>query len=425
MADPISLTAGLLSLITFAFGACQSLFQAVEGFQNQPKDIFQLKSQLQSLKEVLSKLLTLSTDPNADNDTDLAGLKPPLLGCGEACKDLETLIKKCIKHSTEAKPSVRDWARLKVHGDRIKSVQTALSMYKATIGLAVGAATLRTTRVTKQALDEYNALIIRTTKDLKDHLNHVEIRLQNLPLQDITGPGAEENELQRLLKEKHRTDQCLHICQQISESINCGQSALVMKESCPPGNMHYTATTTLEDRSTADEMTFRFLSKCSMSTREAELKLERRLHFIQDKLKSFPADVVNKLDETITECCYQEGQKDALTGCLSICEDAARVSDQARTNVFEDIYAAKKAKQVVISDVGDLISAKRVRAGPNSRQYLGQISNPAVLHLDSDAVEEARGPLSISRTIAKGFNRPNNPIMLLLLVILVTIFWKM
>lgn len=80
MAGPISITTGALALGTFAYGACQSLFQAIEAFHDQSKDISHLKGDIESLKTVLNQLFSALSEPTADNDADLAGLKPHCLG---------------------------------------------------------------------------------------------------------------------------------------------------------------------------------------------------------------------------------------------------------------------------------------------------------------------------------------------------------
>lgn len=142
MSDPISLAAGLLALVTFAFGTCQSLVQEIQSFGDQPKDIQHLKGELESLSAIIKSLISVVSKPGAETDADLLSLKPPLLGCGEACKELGDLVRKCTKHFDGKKPSVRGWAMLKLRAGQIQGVQSLLSMYRATITLALANATL-------------------------------------------------------------------------------------------------------------------------------------------------------------------------------------------------------------------------------------------------------------------------------------------
>ena len=43
MADPISLSSGLLTLIVFALQSSRTLYQEIRGFQNQAKAVRELK----------------------------------------------------------------------------------------------------------------------------------------------------------------------------------------------------------------------------------------------------------------------------------------------------------------------------------------------------------------------------------------------
>lgn len=222
-------------------------------------------------------------------------------------------------------------------------------------------------------LDQYNRIIQETTSRLNEHIHQVDERLNNLPSQD-PATVKEKEELARALREKYRVKQCLEICRQISQSINRGQSAVAVDGASPACNKRFMSTETLDSNLTADETTIKFLSHLSLNTEETYAILEQRGRFVQDKLNRFPAEVIKEFDSIFQERCQKQNQKDLLIGCLSVCENASRRSDQARTNVFEDIHAAERAKQAVISNVGDLISAKIIRADVDSEQILGQIT---------------------------------------------------
>lgn len=133
MADPISLASGLLTLTAFAFQSSKSLYQSVESFQKCPRSIRDLKEELEALDGVLRSLHEIASNGNID----LTGLKLPLLRCGNACRDLETLVIKCTTHSSGSKTSVRDWAKLQYMGKDIVGFQMMLADYKSTISIAL------------------------------------------------------------------------------------------------------------------------------------------------------------------------------------------------------------------------------------------------------------------------------------------------
>ncbi|KAI9040042.1 uncharacterized protein KD926_008605 [Aspergillus affinis] len=258
---------------------------------------------------------------------------------------------------------------LKLKTDQFKDVQGTLSVYKATINLALGSANLRQRQVTKGTLDKYNAMILDTVGALNNHIGHVYDHLNNLRSQRTSSFNGQE-ELELMLKQKYRTKQCLYIYQKISESINRGRLA-VQDGAYIAGNTSY-APITVNGNFNADKITANFPDKFLLGTIKTGAELERACQLIQDKPKQFPAHRIEEVDEVIAERCRRRNEKDMFTGCLSICDNATRRSEQARINVFEDIHAAEWAEQSDISVVGDLISAKKYhskaafRAGPGA-----------------------------------------------------------
>ncbi|KAJ5982650.1 hypothetical protein N7451_012750 [Penicillium sp. IBT 35674x] len=384
-------------------------FQEIQSFENQPKDIGHLKSELNSLIAVLKPLLSVVSESSAENDPDLVSLKAPLLGCGEACKDLGGLVQKCTKHSHGKKSSVRDWAMLKLLADQIKGAQNVLSMYRTTITLALANANLRRNRVTQEVFEKYNGIILEITSQLKEHIRQVDDRLSSLPLQGATKFSGKE-ELERLLREKLRVKQCLDVCRQIAETINRGQSAVVQDVASPTFKARYTSTKSLNEILSADETTMNFLDHLSLSTKETCEKLEKRGQFVQQKLEHFPAAVLEEFEEVFAERCQRQNERTLLIGCLSVCENASQRSEQARISIFEDIHAAKRAKQAVISEVGDLLSAKGIRADEDSEQILGQVSRSPFVNFNDGGINRKpaqQSPGCSSQDLREGYQSRN------------------
>ena len=138
MADPISITSGILALAAFALQSSKSLYQAVESFQSNRRTVRELREELEALDGVLQSLHQAA----ANSDTSLTGLKLPLFRCGKACRDFEAVITKCTSHSGGSRTSFRDWAKLKYMGDDIVGFKNMLAGYKSTISIALGDANL-------------------------------------------------------------------------------------------------------------------------------------------------------------------------------------------------------------------------------------------------------------------------------------------
>jgi hypothetical protein len=138
MAEAIGVASGLLTLAGFALKSSQLLYQTISSFQTSRRAVRELKQELEALTGVLTSLQDVSTD----TDTTLDALKLPLLRCGNACKDFDTVIAKCTSHSQQDRKSFRDWAKLQYMGDDIDGFKKMLAGYKSTICIALGDANL-------------------------------------------------------------------------------------------------------------------------------------------------------------------------------------------------------------------------------------------------------------------------------------------
>lgn len=104
--------------------------------------------------------------------------------------------------------------------------------------------------------------------------------------------------------------------------------------------------------------------------------------------------------------------------------------------VFEDVYAAERAKQYVVSNIGDHISAKRIKAEAEAEQHLGQESeSKCSFHHDRGTVKKRRERTSSASIGVKELHQSGNLISLedhtgihglknLLLLIMLVIFLR-
>ncbi|KAF7590395.1 hypothetical protein BBP40_002896 [Aspergillus hancockii] len=196
MAEPLSVASSLITLAGFAFQASKSLSQAIESFKSVKRAIRELRADVGSLIHVLKDLQEVA----AQNEAELATLKLPLLRCGKICNEFEGTLNKCYR------------------GGDIADLRTTLSGYKATISIALIAATFRQATVTADVLDEYEQLVEETKADLHDHLENIDERFQSLNQRAAANDG-DASDLKDTTEEKESTEQCLRICQHVSEFI--------------------------------------------------------------------------------------------------------------------------------------------------------------------------------------------------------------
>ncbi|KAB8225206.1 hypothetical protein BDV33DRAFT_164630 [Aspergillus novoparasiticus] len=378
MAEPLSLASSVLALAGFAFQTTKSLYQVIESFKSSKRAIRELRCEVESLTQALASLEKAS----ADNETQLTALKLPLLRCGKICKEFEEVIIKCTSHSREQRTSFRDWAKLQYMGGDIEDLRTTLAGYKATINIALGGATFRQAVVTVNVLDEYKKMIAEATSDLQDHLQEINDRVKSI---EETGHVQHSDiDLSIVREEKESTEQCLAICTQVSSYIEGMQMHL------PRDSQNVPMLTVKPASDNGFDSTKAYLATDAMLT-DFRHKLSLNSRALQARL--------NTLDRQLNDCLEvgtlqsREGrarldlireERDSITQCLNICADASDIAGKARTNSFEDVTSADDSHQLVVSTIGDLISAKHISTGARSVQWLGQISDDSLQQLSRD-----------------------------------------
>ncbi|KAI9795427.1 MAG: hypothetical protein M1833_007026 [Piccolia ochrophora] len=375
MADPISISSGLLTLVTFALQSSKILYHVVEGFQSAGRNIRDLKQELEALDGVLQSLQEVVNTTSVD----LSALKLPLLRCGKACKEFEAVVVKCTIHSDGTRTSLRDRAKLTYMGEDIVGFRNMLAGYKSTITIALGDANLRTATVTAEVLNEYKEMIKNTTSDLKEHLQEIDHKLQSF-VEDTTRSNEEVAERQRMLEEREGTQQCLSICAQVSAHIDRVQPDTV--EDVPvSSDANQVSTSTLPHLRPARLLTRNILAECQRGLTITTSELERHLQEIDQRLNYFSLEGSS---ERTTEQSSMREELNSVKRCLAICSKAAEQAAHSRTNVFEDVTMRDDGHQVIVSTLGDLVSAKRITVGARSTQWLGQMSDASLQHLSQE-----------------------------------------
>lgn len=375
MAEAVGVASGLVGLAGFAFQTSKSLYQLIESFKSSKRAIRDLRDELQSLNEVLETLEGTA----AELENELVTLKQPLLRCGKICQEFEDILKRCTSHSGVDRTSFRDWTKLQYMGGDINNLRTTLAGYKATISIALGSATFRHAAVTSSVLDEYKRMIAEATSDLQDHLHEISENLQLLN-EASEGPLSSDLDSQVIEEEKQSTEQCLEICAQASEYIEGLQAGLlhdsVSMRNLPARSASKENVEPQHAKRVTGAMFHDFLSKINANSNT----LESRLAELKSRLaEAQKRQNVSKNEATKLETMQEE--KDSIEQCLNICADASDLAGSARINSFEDVNSADDSRQLIVSTIGDLISAKRIITGNRSEQWLGQMSDDTIKQL--------------------------------------------
>ncbi|RDW75434.1 hypothetical protein BP6252_06576 [Coleophoma cylindrospora] len=371
MAEALGIASGLVALATFALQSSQVLYQTLSSYQSNNKVVRDLKDELESLENVLHSL----NDIAATNEREFAPLANPLLRCGNACREFQDVVTKCSRRSDGAKVSARDWLKMRYMGNDINGFRNILAGYKSTIAIALAGVNMRTTLITNSALEQYKDLITDTTADLQGHLEDINLKLDALSLQGPRITTGDATERQRMLEERESTQYCLEVCAQVSTHLDDIRSKIssntpVLDESVSmPDN----------EASSARTIATGAVSDCTARFSDAQKQLETHLQKIEDEIKrSMPPEY----DAQPSDKSRIREEMESIKKCLEICADASQqAADPNRTNIIEDISMTDDGHQVIVSTVGDLIAARRVKAGARSMQVVGQMSDESLQHL--------------------------------------------
>ncbi|KAF3917256.1 hypothetical protein AA313_de0202247 [Arthrobotrys entomopaga] len=367
MADPISLSSGILTLAIFALQSSQLLYKTISSFKSNKRTVRELGEELVALQGVLESL----RDTINGSDADLKALTLPLHRCGKACLEFEALIAKLSSDSSGVR-AIKDWAKVQYMGDDITGFKVSLSGYKSTIMIAICDVNMRTTNITAKLLSEYKTLIEQTTSDLEEQLEGINGKLDNLTLISkpdlsnvgggmVVGQVAEEDK-RGIEEDKKSIEQCLRICFQVSEHIDKVQLSSVLSSPADSSDK-------------ARKLTTDALTGCKVELFNTTNALQKQLEDIQIRL----AALSNRPESVGNNSGAEEIE--SLKQCLAICFQA---SEQVRNNrmlVFEDVKMEDDGEQIIVATMGDLLSAKRVTSGSRSVQWLGQMSDASLQYL--------------------------------------------
>ena len=137
--------------------------------------------------------------------------------------------------------------------------------------------------------------------------------------------------------------------------------------------------------------TTRTLESCKRGLGVTYSRLKVQLDDLNDRIAKMAQH-----EDIVTEE-YSDGQsskeelEESIKQCLDICTKATEEVAQDRVNVFEDVNMAEDGHQILVSTIGDLISAKRITAGARSIQWLGQMSDASLQQLSQKRYSDTEG----------------------------------
>jgi cell fate (sporulation/competence/biofilm development) regulator YlbF (YheA/YmcA/DUF963 family) len=139
MADPLSVTASVLAIVTVAVQSVKSLHETVARFKGRDRTLQRLFNELEDIVNILN---SLSEALQSEASTS-ALLKGPIDRCSKVCQEFKQSME---SFSQKSKTGIRDWAKLEFMRGDINEFIDTLSGYKSTIAVGIGTITMSVNR---------------------------------------------------------------------------------------------------------------------------------------------------------------------------------------------------------------------------------------------------------------------------------------
>ncbi|KAJ5239542.1 hypothetical protein N7468_004161 [Penicillium chermesinum] len=366
MADPLSITASLLAVITAAVQSTKALRETIIRFKGRDKTLARLQHELCDLVTILDSLKqVIGTEAEM-----LALLKGPIERCAQVCHDFE----KCMQaFGSKSKTTIKDWTKMEfMRGDIHEFIDT-ISGYKSTISVGLGTLTIHNAKVSQKVLEDYNEMIKDTMCSLEVHLQRVDEKMGQLSIDNTTTSSSSLD----LNDEKEVTKQCLRICENACHYIAslAGQESSLLQGSRDGGGKDHLFE--------AQRITRQALDKNQDSFDTIIRGLRARLEILVSN--NDPGDE-NERTRLIKDI-------DASEQCLEICKVASEVSNRKEYRVGE-VVADGESDQVVVNTLADLFDVKKALSLGNSAQLVGSMTEEALRHLTDKRYTSRFGALS-------------------------------
>jgi hypothetical protein len=143
MAEAVGVVASVITIAGLAYHGSKKLYEAVDKYQNAPKTLSNLRTELDIVQQLLQ-----SVERNLANTRDedlpealqrcLQDFKPSLEGLTLGCDEFLEKLNKLTNHSTDSDMSKRDRAKLHFEEKSIEAFRYRLSSHKLSINIALG-----------------------------------------------------------------------------------------------------------------------------------------------------------------------------------------------------------------------------------------------------------------------------------------------
>ncbi|KAH6959757.1 hypothetical protein BKA56DRAFT_637581 [Ilyonectria sp. MPI-CAGE-AT-0026] len=376
MADPLSITASVLAVVTAAIQSTRSLAEAVDRFKGRDKTLGRLQHELEDLGSVLNTLRDL-----IDLETSVMTLlEGPVTRCSQLCSDFENSMK---EFGGKSKVGFRDWTKMEFMRGNINDFMDTLAGYKATISVGLGTITMHTSKVTQKVLEDYSEMIMDTTYNLNIHLQRIDEKMALFTTKGTESTGTHGTTID-LTDERAVTEQCLRICEDARSYLESltDQGGSLKQPSLSMAAADY------QDQFEAQVLIRKTLDENRDSFSETIGRLQERLESLARDGKPRNERERSRLQEDLK----------TSRQCLEVCKMAS--NEVARQKIYRigELVADVDSDQVVITTLADLFDVKKASSTNRSAQWIGSFSDETARQVSADRYHSRFGGLTGGET---------------------------
>ncbi|KAI6777821.1 uncharacterized protein J7T54_002742 [Emericellopsis cladophorae] len=389
MADPLSIAAGIIAVITATIQSSEALYLTIESFKNYPKRVQDLSKQLLGLTETLASLRELS-----EQDEGLGTpFEVPLRECRATCEQFREALE-IHRQRLSSGRSFYAWISFKFRNGDIVNFMETLAVYKSTMAIAIADANLRTSKVTLRVLNEYKRGVDATTENLQNHFEDVLARLDALREPTTGGEQVAAHSsihLEQMRDEKNSIEYCLQICRRFQADIEQRQFQIAQDCRLPVTASSHARSMPTKDMTLAGMTTLSCLKACGLETAHAIGKLSQQAIVAQGRLleEQTPLPQITRQhssdedlgvgdEEPVDGQAFRareiEGELASVKQLLHFCKEASSRATPDRVHNIRDISAGDRSQQICISSVGDLFKIRKAHVGDGALQMFGSFS---------------------------------------------------
>jgi hypothetical protein len=214
----------------------------------------------------------------------------------------------------------------------------------------------RTTRVTKELLEEYTEFSKTATANLEERIEELSVKLELLhsekSLPSVEGMHLAEE--QQALDQKTSLEQCLSICLKLIEHIR------TVRPVAYPDGVQVLGDTIKDPGMNVPRMTNAALDLCTQSLRNTAQHIQDIAEEDRSKAEMNEAEILEQL------------------GGVRKCLEIVRQSEQNRVNIFEKFVQSEDSRVAMVSTIGDLVKGSNINIGPGAISLMGQMSDESL-----------------------------------------------